>query len=224
MKKFNTGITSLFTVILFIFIQLGMPSKGWAASEEEKDSVDFTLDLSTEYQPDFEQPRKYTREEMESLAQEVLVKIEEKLQTQFNREDPQHVQILAEFFGLTPVESLDPYSTPMEEGDIGYFSEFDTHQDLELYPQNATQLVIRFYWESLARLAAAHYKLEVVNNRQAKDFQKSRGKVSDVATTAMFDKRPGMSVVEAMAQGRERYDLGGLIKHLKAKGLPARFS
>ena len=159
---------------------------------------------------------------MEGLAQEVLAKIEKNLGAKFNREDPQHVQMLAEFFGLTPVESLDIYSTPMEEPDIRYFSEINTHQDKELYPQNATQLVIRFYWEGLTRIAAAYYKSEVVNNRQAQNFQKSRGKVSDVATTAMFDKRPGMSVAEAMAQGRERYDLGRLIKHLKAKGLPAR--
>ena len=110
----------------------------------------------------------------------------------------------------------------MEEPDIPYFSEVNTYQDKELYPQNVTQLVIRFYWEGVTRIAAAHYKLEVVNNRQAHNFQKSRGKVSDVATTAMFDKRPGISVADAMTQGRERYDLGRLIKHLKAKGLPVR--
>jgi len=187
--------------------------------EKPKGDTDFKLDLSEEYQPDFEHPRTYRREEMENLAREVLAKVEKTLGAPFNREDPQHVWALAEFFGLSPVESLDPYSTPVDEGDIGYFSEFSTHQDQELYPQDATQLVIRFYWEGLARIAAARYKLEVVNDRWSPNPQKTRGKVSDVATTAMFDKRPGISVAEAIAQGKERYDLGRLMRHLKNKGL-----
>lgn len=222
MKKFNTRITSILAAILFIFPQLGIPSKGWAAFQHEKDRTGFTLDLSKEYQPDFDNPRKYGREEMESLAQEVLAKIERKLGVKFNRGDPEHVRLLAEFFGLAPVESLDPYSTPMDESDILYFSGPDGHPDKELYPQNARQLVIRFYWEGLTRVAAMYYKLEVVNNNRSPNPQQTRGKVSDIATTAMFDKRPGLSVQDAIAQGRARYDLGRLIKHLKTKGLPVR--
>lgn len=171
--------------------------------------TDFEFDLSKEYQPDFEHPRKYSREEMESLAQEVLAKIEKKLGVPFNRKDPQHVGALAEFFALTPREDLDPYSTPMEEPDI------------QLYPHDAKQLVIRFYWEGLGRTAARHYKLEVVDDKRSPHPQKSRGKVSDMATTAMFDKRPGISIAEAIDQGKERYDLGRLLQHLKAKGLPS---
>lgn len=179
------------------------------------------FDLSKEYQPDFERPRKYSREEMEILAQKVLAKIGKRLGTPFDRKDPEHVRALAEFFALTPRADLDPYSTAMEDGDIFYFSALDTQQDKELYPQNAIDLVIRFYWEGLARAAAAHYKLEVVNDKRSPNPVKSRGKVSDVATTAMFDKRPGMSVREAMTQGREKYDFARLIKHLKLKGLSA---
>lgn len=207
MNKVNAGVF-LITALLLLGPKLGLPSE-------------FTFDLSKEYQPDFEQPRKYSREEMEALAQEVLAKMDENLGTPFNRQDPQHVQILAEFFGLTPAENLDLYSTPMEEPDIRYFSEVSVHQEKELYPQNAAQLVIRFYWEGLARVTAVHYQLKVVNNRQGHDFQMSRGKVSDIATTAMFDKRPGISIAEAITQKKERYDFGKLIQHLKAKGLPA---
>lgn len=190
------------------------------ASDQERDSAGFTLDLSKEYRPDFDNPRKYSREEMKSLAAEVLEKIEAKLGAKFDREDREHVRTLAEFFGLTPSSSLDPYSTPMTEGDISYFVEVTQHKDKELYPQNATQLVVRFYWEGLARVAAAHYQLEVVDNNRSPHPQKTRGKVSDMATTAMFDKRPGMSLAEATAQGKERYDFGRLLQHLKVKGLP----
>jgi len=186
------------------------------------EAVTLPFDLSKAYQPDFDRPRQYSREEMEGLSREVLAKIEKRLGARFNGEDRTHVRALAEFFRLTPDKGLDPYSTPMSEGDISYFSELQTHKAKELYPQDASQLVIRFYWEGLTRVAAAHYKLEVVNDNRSPNPQKSRGKVSDMATTAMFDKRPGMSVSEAVAQGRERYDLSRLIQHLKAKGLPAR--
>ncbi len=185
---------------------------------------DLQFDVSKKYQPDFKHPRKYSPEEMESLSQEVLAKIEKTLGAKFNRKDPQHVQALAEFFNLTPVEILDPYSTPMEDADIFYFSEVDVLKDKELYPQTPAQLVIRFYWEGLARVAALHYKLEVVNDKWARNPQKSRGKVSDIATTGMFDKRPGISVAQAQAQGKERYDFGKLISHLKAKGIPVEKS
>lgn len=207
--------------ILFLLTQLGIPSEGWATFQPEGDRIGFAFNLSEEYRPDFDHPRKYNREEMERLAGEVLEKIEAELGAQFDRGNPEHVRTLAEFFGLTSLPSLDPYSTPMTEGDISYFVEIDQHQDKELYPQNATQLVIRFYWEGLARLAAAHYRLKVVNDKRSPNPQKTRGKVSDIATTAMFDKRPGMSLTEAATQEKERYDLGRLIQHLKAKGLPS---
>ena len=84
--------------------------------------------------------------------------------------------------------------------------------------------MIRFYWEGLTRVAAAHYKLEVVNEKKSPNPKKSRGKVSDVATTAMFQKRPGMSIARAIEQGKERYDFRRLISHLKVKGLPERKS
>lgn len=180
------------------------------------------FDVSKKYQPDFENPRKYSSEEMENMAQEILIKIEKTLGAEFNRKDPEHVRVAAEFFALTPREDLDPYSTPMEDADIFYFSQDDALKEKELYPQTAAQLVIRFYWEGLARLAAARYKLEVVNDRHARNPVKSRGKVSDMATTAMFDKRPGISVAQALAQGKERYDFGKLISHLKAKGISVR--
>ena len=221
MKKVNTRVASLLTAILLILTQLGIPSKGWGASQPEGDSTGFTLDLSKKYQPDFDSPRKYSREEMESLAGEVLEKIEAKLRAKFDRENPEHVRSLAEFFGLTPMPSLDPYSMPMTEGDISYFVEAGQHKDKELYPQDAAQLAIRFYWEGLARVAAVHYQLEVVDHNRSPNPQKTRGKVSDMATTAMFDKRPGLSLAEAIAQGKERYDFDRLIQHLKAKGLPS---
>lgn len=157
---------------------------------------------------------------METLAREVLTQIEKKLGTPFNRKDPQHVWTLAEFFGLTPREDLDLYSTPMEEPDVRYFSEIEEHGRKELYPQTPEDLVIRFYWEGLARAGAAYYKLEVVNEKRSAHPQKSRGKVSDMATTAMFDKRPGITLAQVRAEGRERYDVDRLIKHLKLKGLP----
>ncbi len=182
----------------------------------------FELDVSELYQPNFEHPRKYSPKEMDLLAQEVLSKLERKLGTNFIRRDPQHIWALAEFFALTPREDLDLYSTPMEEGDVYYFSQFDANKDKELYPQDAAQLAIRFYWEGLARLAALHLKLEVVNEKHAARPQKSRGKVSDIATTAMFDKKPGISLAEAAALGKEKYDFAKLIQHLKVKGLAAR--
>ena len=197
-----------------------MPAAGMEYIEPEEDKG-FELDVPRKFQPDFESSRQYSHEEMEALAEEVLIRIENQLAAPFNRRDPQHVWALAEFFGLTPQEELDPYSTPMEEGDAYYFAEVETHQHTELYPQTANQLVIRFYWEGLARLGAAYYQLEVVNERKARNPVKSRGKVSDMATTAMFDKRPGITVAEAVAQGKERYDLERLARHLKVKGLPA---
>jgi len=190
--------------------------------ERSKTGAHSQLDLSEKYQPNFSHPHRYSREEMKSLAREVLTKMRRKLGARFNREDPQHVRELAEFFSLTPLESLDPYSTPMIEPDIRYFSEVKMHRKSELYPQNTKQLIIRFYWEGLARIAAAHYKLEIVDERGSPNPKKTRGKVSDVATTAMFNKKPGISVAEAMRQERERYDFARLIRHLKDKGLPAR--
>lgn len=84
----------------------------------------------------------------------------------FDRENAQHVLVLAEFFRLTSEEELDIYSTPMEEGDVRYFADTDQFSDKELYPLSTSDLVIRFYWEGLARVAAAHYELEVVNERR----------------------------------------------------------
>lgn len=213
-------ISFLLTAILFIVTQLGISFEGWAVSQQEEDSSDFTLEFSEKYQPDFDHPRAYSHEEMENLAGEVLERIESKLGIPLDRENPEHVRALAEFFGLTPRLNLDPYSTPMTEGDISYFVEVDQHRDKELYPQNERELAIRFYWEGLARVAAAYHKLEVVNDKRSPHPQKSRGKVSDMATTAMFDKRPGISIAEAIDQGKERYDFGRLLQHLKAKGLP----
>ena len=123
------------------------------------------------------------------------------------------------FFGLIPIRELDQYSTPMSESDIQYFSDMESFGKKELYPQNAKQLVIRFYWEGLARIGAVHYKLKVVDNKHAAHPKMSRGKVSDMATTAMFDKRPGISIETALKEGKERYDFGRLIKHLHDKGL-----
>ena len=61
-------------------------------------------------------------------------KIEKKLGTEFDRTDSNHVWTLAEFFGLTPAKVLDPYSTPMEEGDVNYFANVEANQDTELFP------------------------------------------------------------------------------------------
>ena len=179
------------------------------------------FDLSADYQPDYERPRQYSRAEMNAMAREALSKIESDLGQSFDREDVQHVWQAADFFGLLARDDLDPYSTPMEEADVRYFSEIREFSEKELYPQTAEELIIRFYWEGQARIAAAHHKLEVVNERRAVHPQKSRGKVSDMATTAMFDKRPGMSTAAASEQGKERYDFDRLIKHLRLKGLPA---
>ena len=205
-------VVGLFLMGLMIIPDVHADSVGVEAAE-------FKLNVSGEFQPDFENPRKYSRKEMNQLAQEVLPKIEKILNAPFNRKDPQHVWALAEFFGLTPKDALDIYSTPMEEADVRYFSEVNQFKDKELYPQNSEELVIRFYWEGLSRIAAQHYQLEVVNNKAARDFKKSRGKVSDIATTTMFYKRPGISTEEAVSEGKERYDFKHLIHHLKEKGL-----
>ena len=93
------------------------------SSEAHADQPEIKLDVSGEFQPDFENPRKYSRKEMNQLAEEVLIKIEKILNKPFNRKDPQHVWMLAEFFWLTPNEALDVYSTPMEEADVRYFAQ-----------------------------------------------------------------------------------------------------
>ncbi len=179
------------------------------------------LNVSKKYQPSFSLPQKYSQADMERLAREVLIKMEAQLKVKFDRGNAEHVEKLAEFFGLVSDERPDVYSTPMTESDITYFSDFEQFGKKELYPQNEKQLVIRFYWEGLARIAAVHYKLKVVDNKFSSKPRMSRGKVSDIATTAMFDKRPGISVPEAVAEKKEQYDFGKLIKHLHEKGLPA---
>lgn len=172
----------------------------------------FRFDLSEFYQPDFERPRKYTSDDMKRLAWETVTKMKERLNGEFNRRDPQHIMAMAEFFALTPREDLDLYSAPMEAGDIYYFAQIDKNKDRELYPQDAAQLAIQFYWEGLARLAAAHLKNSV---------EKKRARVSEIATAAMFDKEPGISVQEAVARGKETYDFEKLLQRLKAKGRPS---
>lgn len=181
----------------------------------------FQLNLSEKYQPDFKTPRRYERAEMKALALEVQFKLQRKIGRAFDRKDPQHVMALAEFFGLTPHKELDLYSMPMEEADVRYFSEVDTYKNQEFYPVSGEELIIRFYWEALARLSAAYYKLEIVNRKNAPYPLKTRGKVSDIATTAMFNKRPGMSVADAVAFDRDQYDFRRLINDLKLKGLPS---
>lgn len=174
----------------------------------------FRFDLSEFYQPDFERPRKYTREDMKRLAWETVTKMKERLNGEFNRRDPQHIKTMAEFFALTPREDLDPYSAPIEEGDIYYFAQVDKNKDRELYPQDAAQLAIQFYWEGLARLAAAHLK---------NSSGKNRARVSEIATAAMFvDKEPGISVKEAVAKGKETYDFEKLLQRLKVKNRQSR--
>lgn len=173
----------------------------------------FRFDLSEFYQPDFERPRKYTPEEMDRLAWEVAVKMRERLNGEFNRKDPQHIMAMAEFFALTPREDLDLYSAPMHEGDIYYFTQIDKNKNRELYPQDAAQLAIQFYWEGLARLAAAHFK---------DSSKKNRARVSEIATAAMFDKEPGISVADAVAKGKETYDFEKLLYRLNYKGPKSR--
>jgi hypothetical protein len=180
------------------------------------------LNVSQAYQPNFENPKKYTSEDMRFLAREVLAKTKQILKVEFDRGNLDHVRYLAEFFGLTSDDKLDRYSTAMSDSDISYFMDMKQFGKKELYPQNNEQLVIRFYWEGLARLAAVHDKLKVVDNKFVAKPRMSRGKVSDMATTAMFDKRPGISIKQAVAEGKERYDFGELIKHLHAKGLAAQ--
>lgn len=182
----------------------------------------YVFDLSEEFQPDYKKPRQYSRSEMKVMARETVMKIQEKSGQYFSRMDPQQVRYLAEFFGLMSREDLDPYSKPMQDADIRYFSEVSEHEDKELYPETAEDLIIRFYWEGLVRAAAAHYKMRVVNEKRAARPEQSRSKISDMATTAMFDKTPGMTTTYARQLGAERYDFGLLITHLKLKGLSAR--
>lgn len=195
---------------LAVILWIGIVIPAWGAFE-----------VSAEFQPNYESPQKYSRIQMERMAGVVLEKLGLRLGTPFNRRDPQHVFALAEFFSLTTDDILDIFSTPMEEADVHYFSDVESHQDKELYPLTSVDLVIRFYWEGLARTSAAQYQLVVVNERKAVHPVKSRGKVSDIATTAMFDKRPRMTIAQAVAGGKERYDVRRLINHLKVKGLSA---
>jgi hypothetical protein len=206
--------------ILIFLIMAGSPPV-FAGSGPQNAGEGFRLDLSEKYQPDFKTPRRYDRAEMKALALEVLFKIQRKTGQSFNRRDPQHVMALAEFFGLTPHRELDLYSMPMDEPDVRYFSEVDTYRNQEFYPISGEELIVRFYWEALARLSAAYYKLEIVNRKNAPYPLKTRGKVSDIATTAMFNKRPGMSVADAVAFDRDQYDFRRLISDLKLKGLPS---
>ncbi len=205
----------LFTIagIVFAMTVCFVPTAN-AASHETT-----SFEVSQMYQPDFDHPHKFSRLEMDALAKEVLEKIQTKINTPFDRTNIEHVQALAEFFALTPRADLDPYSTPMEEPDMEYFVAVEENKQKELYPRDTRDLVIRFYWEGLARVTAAHYKLEVVNEKRAARPVKSRGKVSDIATTGMFDKKPRMSIAQAEAQSKDRYDFGRLISHLKVKGL-----
>lgn len=181
------------------------------------------LNVSEKFQPNYDHPQQYSLRAMEQMARETLYKLGKELGVSFNRKDPQHILRLAEFFHLTSEERLDLFSTPMEEADVRYFSEVEAHKNDEFFPITASDLAIRFYWEGLARLLAADFQLEIVNERRARNPQKTRGKVSDMATTAMFDKKPGMSIEQARQQGRERYDLGRLIEHLRLKGLSGKY-
>lgn len=177
----------------------------------------FWLDVPPLFQPDYQRPRKFTSAQMDVLVRYVLIKMERKLHAPFRRTDPQHVLRLAEFFGLTSDPELDLYSVPMEEADIRYFTEVNVHRGMELFPSTARELVIRFYWESLARLAAAHYKLEVLSEKYPRQPERTRAIVSDIATTGMFDKMKGMTLEDARSQDKERYDFGRLLDYLKTK-------
>jgi len=213
------GLKKSWMILAGLVVLMALPTVQLRGFAEETLQA---FDVSEAYQPDYDNPRAYSRDEMNQMASEVLSKIEADLGQAFDRRDPQHVWRAAEFFGLLEREDLDVYSTPMEEADVRYFSEIKAYGDKELYPQTAEELMIRFYWEGLARIAAVHYQLEVVNEKRAVRPQQSRGKVSDMSTTAMFDKRPGMSTADAHEQGKERYDFKRLINHLKLKGLSAR--
>ncbi len=206
--------------LISLFLILNSSNAFGIAPQNSSEKV-FRFDLSERFQPDFKTPRRYSRAEMSALALEVIFKIQRIIGKNFNRRDPQHVMALAEFFGLTPRPDLDLYSMPMEEADIRYFSEIDTYKNQEFYPLSAQELIVRFYWEALARVTAAHYQLEIVNRKNAPYPLKTRGKVSDIATGAMFNKRPGMSISDAVALDRDQYDLRRLISDLKLKGLPS---
>lgn len=221
--KFVLGAENIAWKILraVFFLMVAGTAAVFADSGAQYAGGGFRLDLSEKYQPDFKAPRRYGRSEMRALALEVQFKIQRKIRQSFNRKDPQHVMALAEFFGLTPHPELDLYSMAMEEPDVRYFSEVDTYRNQEFYPVSGEELIVRFYWEALARLSAAHYKLEIVNRKNAPYPLKTRGKVSDIATTAMFNKRPGMSVADAIAFDRDQYDFRRLISDLKLKGLPS---
>lgn len=194
-------------------VNVGLP----AMQEQKAKALPFSLDVSKKFQLDFEHPKKYSPAEMKALAREVLKKMEKRLGEKFDRENPAHTIALAKFFGLTSIPALDPYSAPINDGDT-YFSDFNKHKDKELYPQNAEELVIRFYWEGLTRIGAAHLEQDVVNDKQK--LEKTRGKVSDYGTYAMFDKIKDLTIAQAVAQGRERYDVQRLLDHFKAKGVP----
>jgi hypothetical protein len=218
MKIVKPGIlSSVFCLFLFCFLTLGSAETEYVNPYQEKTPSIF--DVSNKYQPKPGNFREYTPQMMKELAQEVLVKMESKLGQPFNREDPIHVLALADFFRLTSDKELDVYSTPMEDSDAFYFSDFESFKQKELYPQNEEQLIIRFYWEGVVRIMAQHYQLEVVEEKNSENPKKTRGKVSDMATTAMFDKWPGITTQEAIDDGKEQYSMRRLIKHLKAKGL-----
>lgn len=122
--------------ILLCFLQPQIAA-GMEKIEAGEEGPGFELQVSGKFQPDFGSSRRYSHAEMQALAEEVLIRMENQLGVRFNRRDPQYVWALAEFFGLTPQEDLEPYSTPMEEGDAYYFSEVDSYQHAELYPQTA---------------------------------------------------------------------------------------
>lgn len=223
--------SALRTVVFFVILLTMLSGSGVAfrgdALEPAKSTparlpADFVFDLSAQFQPDYKTPRQYTRSEMKAMAREAVSKVQERSGKYFSRMDPQQVWYLADFFGLMPRADLDPYSMPMQEADIRYFSEISAHENQELFPETAEDLIIRFYWEGLVRAAAAHFKVRVVNEKCAAHPVKSRAKVSDVATSAMFDKTPGMTTRYARQLGAERYDFSLLITHLKLKGLSAR--
>jgi hypothetical protein len=201
---------------------LALEYKSLGDREVEVVPFGVSLSLPLYFQPDFEHPRRFSVEDMEILAQETFARFARQNGFAFNRNDPHHVFLLAEFFHLTPVDELDPYSAPMEESDIRYFTEIEVHQDSELYPVEPSQLAIRFYWESLARLAAAYFRIEIVSERFGRRPEKTRGKVSDIATAGMFDKIRGMTLLEVEDTNKERYDVSLLIKQLRDKGRAVR--
>jgi hypothetical protein len=221
---FSPGL--FFVILLNAFTVFFSPAQGYAGERAENklssSPAGFVFDLSPQFQPNYEKPRQYSRSEMKAMVREVVMKIQAKSGQYFSRMDPQHVWYLADFFGLMSREDLDPYSKPMQDADIRYFSEVSEHEDKELYPETAEDLIIRFYWEGLVREAAAHCKMRIVNEKRAVHPEKSRAKVSEIATTAMFDKTPGMTTAYARQLGAERYDFSMLVTYLKLKGLSAR--